>query len=45
MKHSAMYEKINGWYKSGFWTKAMVKNAGKKGKIAAEEYKEIVEEE
>lgn len=45
MEHSSMFEKINEWYKSGFWRKAMVKNAVKKGKITAEEYKEIVGEE
>lgn len=39
-----MFEKIKNWYDSGLWTKAMVRNAVKKGKITAEQYEEIVGE-
>ncbi len=36
-----MFEKIKRWYPK-LWSKAMVKNAVKKGVITAEQYKEIV---
>ena len=36
-----MFEKIKRWYPK-LWSKAMVKNAVKKGAITAEQYKEIV---
>lgn len=39
-----MFEKIKKWYEEGLWTKAMVRNAVKKGKITAEQYFEIVGE-
>lgn len=39
-----MFEKIKKWYEEGLWTKAMVRNAVKKGKITAEQYEEIVGE-
>ncbi len=39
-----MFEKIKKWYDEGLWTKAMVRNAVKKGKITAEQYEEIVGE-
>lgn len=39
-----MYEKIKKWYEEGLWTKAMVRNAVRKGKITAEQYEEIVGE-
>jgi uncharacterized XkdX family phage protein len=39
-----MFEKIKRWYEEGLWTKAMVRNAVKKGKITAEQYEEIVGE-
>ena len=39
-----MFEKIKKWYEDGLWTKAMVRNAVKKGKITAEQYEEIVGE-
>ena len=38
------YEKIKGWYESGWWTKSMVKNAVVKEKITADEYKDITGE-
>lgn len=38
-----MFEKIKSFY-SKYWTKAMVKNAVKKGVITAEQYEEIVGE-
>lgn len=37
-------EKIAKWYKQRLWTKAMVKNAVKKGVLTAEDYAEIVGE-
>lgn len=40
-----MYQKIKRWYEYGMWTKEMVKNAVVKGKITAEEYKEITGED
>jgi uncharacterized XkdX family phage protein len=39
-----MYEKIKRWYEEGLWTKAMVRNAVRKGKITAEQYEQIVGE-
>ena len=39
------FEKIKGYYESGFWNKARVKNMVAKGNITKEEYKEIVGEE
>ena len=39
-----MFEKIKKWYDEGLWTKAMVRNAVRKGKITAEQYEEIVGE-
>ena len=39
-----MFEKIKKWYDEGLWTKAMVRNAVKKGKITEEQYFEIVGE-
>lgn len=39
-----MFEKIKRWYEEGLWTKAMVRNAVRKGKITAEQYEEIVGE-
>ena len=38
-------KKIKGYYESGFWNKARVKNMVAKGNITKEEYKEIVGEE
>ena len=39
-----MFEKIKAWYESGLWSKAMVRNAVRKGKITAEQYTEITGE-
>ena len=39
-----MFEKIKRYYDEGLWTKHMVRNAVKKGKITAEQYEEIVRE-
>ena len=39
-----MKEKIAKWYKQRLWTKAMVKNAVKKGVLTAGDYTEIVGE-
>ena len=39
------YEKVKNYYENKFWTKAMVKNAVKKGWITKEEYEEIVGED
>lgn len=39
--HSKNYDKFKGYYESGFWIAAMLKNAVVKGKITAEEYQEI----
>lgn len=39
-----MYEQIKEWYEQGLWTKKMVRNAVKKGKITAEEYELITGE-
>lgn len=43
--HSKMYNKIKKWYDEGIWTKSMVRDAVVKGKITAEEYKDITGEE
>lgn len=37
-------EKIDSYYKSGFWTKEMVASAVAKGKITAEQFQEITGE-
>lgn len=42
---SRWYTKIKGWYKAGWWTKKMVKNAVVKAKITADEYKTITSED
>lgn len=39
-----MFEKIKKWYEHGMWTKRMVADAVKKGKITAEQYEIIVGE-
>ena len=39
-----MRDDIERWYDAGIWTKKMVQNAVKKGKITAEDYAEIVGE-
>lgn len=39
-----MFEKIKRWYEEGLWTKTMVRNAVRKGKITAEQYEQIVGE-
>lgn len=39
------FEKIKINYEKGFWSKAMVKMAVKKGIITADEYKEITGED
>ena len=39
-----MFEKIKRYYEEGLWTKEMVRNAVKKGKITIEQYEEIVGE-
>lgn len=44
-EHSPMFEEIQEWYNYHFWTKNMVKNAVKRGKITPEEYKEITGED
>lgn len=36
-----MFEKVKKFYDEGLYTKAMVANFVKKGKITAEQYKEI----
>lgn len=45
VQHSPKFEDIKGYYDSGFWNAAMVKNAVKKKRIAAEEYTEITGKE
>lgn len=40
-----MYEKIKYWHKKGWWTDAMVAQAGSKGLITEAQYKLIVEGE
>ena len=37
-------EKYRQWYESGIWTKQMLKNVVKKGKLTTEEYEEITGE-
>lgn len=39
-----MFDKIKKYYEDGLWTKSMVKNAVKKGKITAQQYEEITGE-
>lgn len=39
-----MKEKITKWYGQRLWTKAVVKNAVKKGALTSEDYAEIVGE-
>lgn len=39
-----MFEKIKKWYDQGLWTKRMVADAVKKGKITPEEYEIITGE-
>lgn len=41
---SKMYDRIKVWYEAGYWTKGMVANAVKKGRITAEEYEQITGE-
>lgn len=38
------FEDIKKYYAAGFWNDAMVKNAVAKGKITADQYKEITGE-
>lgn len=45
VQHSPKFEDIKGYYDSGFWNAAMVKNAVKKKRIPAEEYTEITGKE
>ena len=42
---SKMFEKIKGYFEKGLWTKKMVGDAVAKGKITAEEYQLITNEE
>lgn len=42
---SNMFEKIKKWYEDGAWKLFQVRNAVVKGKITAEEYREITGEE
>ena len=44
-EHSKMFYKVKDWYDSGAWSKQWVKNAVVKGKITAEEYREITGED
>lgn len=37
--------KIKKWYKQDLWSKSMVADAVKKGKITADDYREITGEE
>lgn len=39
-----MFAKIKKWYDQGLWTKRMVADAVRKGKITAAEYEEITGE-
>lgn len=41
VEHSKNFEKYKGYYDSGFWNDAMLKNVVAKGKITPEEYEEI----
>ena len=45
VQHSPKFEDIKGYYDSGFWNAAMVKNAVNKKRITAEEYTEITGKE
>ena len=45
MMMSKWYKKIKEWYKAGYWTAGMVRNAVVKGKITTDEFKEITGEE
>lgn len=38
-------EKVKNWYKWGIWTKKMVGDAVAKGKLTADDYKEITGED
>ena len=40
-EHSAMFDKIKGYYDDRFWNKQMVYNMVAKKKITEEEYTEI----
>ena len=42
---SSKFLKVKGYYDSGLWTKAMVRNAVKKDWITVSEYKEITGED
>lgn len=42
---SPKFEKVKGYYDSGFWNKRMVRNAVVKGWITAEEYALITGED
>lgn len=42
---SKLFERIKKWYQDGVWTKSMLVNAVAKGKITAEEYREITGED
>lgn len=39
------FEKLLDYYKQGYWTKSMIGDAVKKGKISEEEYKKIIGED
>ena len=41
MMMSKWFKKIKEWYEAGYWTTGMVRNAVVKGKITADEFKEI----
>ena len=43
--HSEMFEIIKDYYDEGLWSKSRVRYAVQKGKITADEYKEIVGED
>lgn len=43
-EHSAKFELVKGYYDSGLWSKAAVRNAVRKGWITADEYAEITGE-
>lgn len=44
MTHSKDFDKIKDWYDKGIYTKAMVKQMWRKGRITESEYLEIVGE-
>lgn len=44
-EHSKMYEQIKTWYEAGNWSRKRVLDAVIKGKITAEEAREILGEE